>query len=101
MIVHIALYRWKNGTTEERVNNILMRIKQLKEKCDGIIDILCGKNYHKESKGFTHGIVVLAKNQQALDGYRFHPDHLIIAKDVEGMEEDGLGFDFKSDLQQA
>ena len=97
MIVHIALFRWKEGTKEELINNILRQIEQLKDKCDGITDILCGKNYHKESKGFTHGVVVIAEDQRALDKYRMHPNHKIIAKNVEEIEESGIGFDFKSD----
>ena len=95
MIVHIALFRWKEGTSEEKVNGVLTQIKLMKDKCDGIADIFCGKNYHKESKGFTHGVVVLAKDQASLDGYRKHPDHKIIAEHVEKIEEDGIGFDFK------
>ena len=98
MIIHIALFRWKQGTTQETIEKALQQVKQLKNKCNGIIDIFCGENYHKESKGLTHGIVIIAKDQNSLDGYRQHPDHKIIAKFIEAIEEDGLGFDFK-DLQ--
>ena len=98
MIIHIALFRWKQGTTQETIEKALKQVKSLKHKCEGIIDIFCGENYHKESKGLTHGIVILAKDQESLDRYRQHPDHKIIAKNIELIEEDGLGFDFK-DLQ--
>ncbi len=59
------------------------------------MDIFCGENYHKESKGLTHGIVIIAKDQKSLDGYRQHPDHKKIAQNIESIEEDELGFDFK------
>lgn len=95
MVIHIALFRWKNGTTEKEINNFLESIRQLKDKCSGIANIFCGKNYHQESKGITHGVVVLAENQEALDNYRNQPDHKIIAEKIELVEEDGLGFDFK------
>lgn len=95
MIIHIALFKWKEGTTQETIEDALDQIKQLKHKCNGIIDIFCGKNYHKESKGLTHGIVIIAKDQNALDEYRHHPEHKIIAKNTEAIDEDGLGFDFK------
>ena len=95
MIVHIALFRWKEGTPQEKIDNALKQLKELETKCDGIINIFCGKNYHKESKGFTHGVVVIAEDQKALDSYRAHPDHEIIAKIIEEIEEDGIGFDFK------
>jgi len=39
---------------------------------------------------------VLAKNQEALDAYRNHPDHQRVAKEIEEIEEDGIGIDFIS-----
>ena len=95
MIIHIALFRWKLGTTKRTIEKTLKQVKLLKNKCDGIIDIFCGENYHEESKGLTHGIVIIAKDQKSLDGYRNHPEHITIAKNIEIIEEDGLGFDFK------
>jgi len=95
MIVHIALFRWKEGTKQDHIDRLLETVKRLKTKCNGIVNILVGQNYHKESKGFTHGVVVLAKDQEALDNYRKHPDHKIVAKEIEKVEEDGLGFDFE------
>ena len=67
------------GQWKETIGEVLHQVKQLKDKCEGIIDIFCGENYHKESKSLTHGIVIIAKN-------------------IETIEEDGLEFDFK-DLQ--
>lgn len=94
MIIHIALFSWKNGTTKEEIDSIFESIRQLKNKCTGISNIFCGENYHKESKGLTHGVVVLADSQKALDDYRKHPDHKIIAEKIEIIEDDSLGFDF-------
>lgn len=96
MIIHIALYKWKSGATKEQVLNSLRKVQELKNKVDGIVDIFVGQNYHKESKGLTHGVVVVARNQEALDAYRSHPDHSIVAKEIESIEDDGLGFDFKN-----
>lgn len=95
MIIHIALFRWKKDVSDETIESALRKVKQLKDECGGIIDIFCGENYHKESKGFTHGVVVIAENQVALEKYREHPSHKVVAKDIEKIEEDGLGFDFK------
>ncbi len=95
MIIHIALFRWKENTTTQEINDALLSVKALENKCPGVKSIHCGKNFHKEAKGFTHGIVVLAENQNALDGYRQHPDHKFIAQKIEAIEEDGIGFDFQ------
>lgn len=96
MIIHIALYKWKNGTTKDQIMTSLRKVQELKNKVYGITDIFVGENFHKESKSLTHGVVVIAENQEALDEYRGHPDHLIVAREIESIEEDGLGFDFKN-----
>lgn len=96
MIIHVALFKWKEGTSAETIDRVLNDVKALKNECTGIKDIFVGKNYHKESKGLTHGVVVVAEDQHALDGYRNHPKHKEIAEAIEAIEEGGLGFDFES-----
>lgn len=62
----------------------------------GIESIRCGRNFSKHIKGFTHAVVVTARNKVALDAYRNHPSHLVVARKIEEMEEDGIGIDFES-----
>jgi|SRR3989344_2143958 len=95
MIVHIALYKFKSLVCEKDIQNTLQKVKNIKDKCSGIMDIFAGNNYHKESKNLTHGIVVLAQDQESLDNYRAHPLHKKITYFIESIEDDGLGFDFK------
>jgi len=95
MLIHLALFRWKKGTSEKKIKEALQKVKSLCKKCKGVKAIYCGKNFHSEAKGFTHGVVVLADNQEALDAYRQHPDHKDVAQEISAMEEDGLGFDFE------
>ena len=95
MIVHIALFRWKNGTPQNKINKVIKNIRQLKNKCNGVIDIMAGKNFSRYSEGFTHAIVVIGKNRTALKTYRNHPEHLRIAKEIDKMEEHGVGIDFE------
>lgn len=92
--IHIAIFKWKDGTSEEEVSEILSVIRNLRTKVPGVRDIRCGKNYHRASQGFTHGVVVFADDQAALQAYRNHPDHLRVAPVFESLELDGIGFDF-------
>jgi hypothetical protein len=96
MNIHIALFKWKSNATPEQISQALKNVQELKNKVDGIQDVFVGENYHKESKGFTHGVVVVAENQKSLDSYRKHPNHTIVADLIEKIEENGLGFDFKN-----
>jgi hypothetical protein len=96
MIVHIALFRWKKGTSEKKAAGTLKQVEAIQKKVSGIVSIHTGKNYHHESKGFTQGVVVIAKTQKALDAYRKHPIHQKLAPKIMKMEADGIGFDFQS-----
>lgn len=97
MIVHIALFKWKKGVTKERIEKALDDVRALKTKCKGVIDIMCGENFSKWSEGYTHAVVVLAKDREALQGYRDHPLHKVVAKEIESMEEgNGIGVDFEA-----
>ncbi len=94
MLIHIALFQWKAGTSQETIEQILGEVKALKEKVPGLIDIHCGENFSKWADGFTHAVVVLATDQSSLDAYRTHPDHEKVAQEIEQMEEKSLGVDF-------
>lgn len=96
MIVHMAIFKWKKDITEEEIHNILNQLRGLKDKVQGLMEIHCGKNISKWANDYTHAVLVLAKNQEALDSYRNHPDHQKIARKIEEMEEDSIGVDFIS-----
>lgn len=95
MITHIAIYKFKDSVTEEEIDSVLLEVKSLKDKVDGLDNILVGKNYNKWNEGYTHAIVVLAESQDALDAYRAHPDHAKVAEILDKMEDKGIGIDFE------
>lgn len=98
MITHIAIYKFREGSSEKEINIALLDVKALKDKVAGLSDVLVGKNYNKWNEGYTHAIVVLAENQGALDAYRAHPDHEKVVKVLDEMEDRGIGIDFE-DMQ--
>jgi len=95
MVVHIAIYKWKQNATEKEIEKALDDVRKLKHVLNGIHDIRCGKNFSKWNEGYTHAIIVLAKDREALEGYRNHPDHKEVATIIEKMELSGIGIDFE------
>jgi len=95
MVIHIALFKWRDDVAESEINGIMEEIEQLKGKIDEIVEIYCGKNFSKWSKGYTHAVIVMVENKEALDAYRNHPLHTPIAKKVEKLEEDSMGIDIE------
>lgn len=94
MNIHIALYKWKPGITDEQILSALKDIEGLASKVEGIIDITTGLNTSKYSEGYTHVILVRGKDQKAIDDYRSHPDHQKAAEVIDNMEDSGIGVDF-------
>ena len=94
MQIHIALYHWKDGTTEDQIDDALAQIASLEHKVTGIVEISCAKNESKYSEGYTHVILVRGRNAKALADYRSHPDHDVAAALIEAMEDKGIGVDF-------
>lgn len=94
MHIHIALYKWKTTATNEVIRNALNEVKSLADKVPGLIEISWGENTSKYGEGYTHVILVRAENQAAIDAYRGHPDHTKVAKEIEAIEDHGIGVDF-------
>ncbi|MCX6816246.1 MAG: Dabb family protein [Candidatus Aenigmarchaeota archaeon] len=94
MIVHIALFQWKKGTKEKEINKILGDIRALRE-IKGINNIHCGENFSRWAEGYTHAVVVLAKNTSALKAYMEDPVHKKIIEKIEKAEKKSMGIDFE------
>jgi len=95
MIVHIALYKWRESTTSAEIDEAIRQVRALKTKVPGLVDIRCGANFSRWNEGYTHAFVVLAQDRAALDSYRNHPDHQTVAKRIETMDAGSIGVDFE------
>ena len=96
MVIHIALFKWKSGTSAETIDELMSDIRALKNQIPQIVDIYAGENFSKWAKEYTHAVVVTTQNKDALDAYRNHPAHKPIADLCDALEADSVGFDFES-----
>ena len=83
-IKHIALFKFKEGTAQEQIDQVLDQILELSESIDGIEDYVGGINNSVEglNQGFTHGFVMTFKDETSLKNYGKHPVHQQAVKDV-------------------
>lgn len=96
MVVHIALFQWKSNISKTEIEQAFADVRALKGKVAGVIDIFCGENFSPWAEKFTHAVVVLTKDRNALNAYRKHPNHTDVAKRIEAMEDKSLGVDFEA-----
>ncbi len=96
MFTHIAIFKWKQGTNKTDINAALAEVEALQNKIPDIIEIRTGENQSRFSEGYTHVVLVRGKDKEAIETYRKHPWHLLVAAKIEAMEEHGIGVDFES-----
>ena len=96
-VKHIALIKFKEGTTPEQIDQAFDQLLELSESIEGIEDYVSGMNNSPENlnQGFTHGFVMTFKDGSARDAYLAHPDHDRVKAAVLPTVESVLIFDFE------
>lgn len=76
-VKHIALFKFKAGTTPEQVDDIFNQLLDLSESIPGVEDYVAGPNNSPEGldHGHTHAFVMTFADAAARDSYLVHPDH--------------------------
>jgi len=96
-VKHIALFKFKEGTAQEQIDQALDKILELSESIEGIEDYVCGINNSPEglNQGFTHGFVMTFSDAAARDAYLTHADHDRVKTAVMPSIESIVIFDFE------
>jgi len=96
-VKHIALFKFKEGTAQEQIDQALEKILELSESIEGIEDYVCGINNSPEglTQGFTHGFVMTFSDAAARDAYLAHADHERVKTEVLPSIESIIIFDFE------
>lgn len=94
MQIHVAIYRWKEGTSRDTILTALAKIKEVRSRIPGIMGIFVGENTSKYGEGYTHAIVVIGEDESALAAYRADSLHEEGAREIDTIEAAGVGVDF-------
>ena len=96
-VKHIALFKFKEGTAQEQIDQALEQLLELSESIDGIEDYVGGVNNSAEglSQGFTHGFVMTFRDAAARDAYLPHPDHERVKAAILPVIDSIVIFDFE------
>jgi hypothetical protein len=76
-VKHIGLLKFKEGTTQDQIDQVFNELMDVSENVPGIEDYVSGANTSPEglSQGYTHGFVMTFTDAAARDAYLPHPDH--------------------------
>jgi hypothetical protein len=96
-VKHIALLKFKEGTSQEQMDKVFEQLMDLSETISGIEDYVSGDNNSPEglNQGFTHGFVMTFSDAAARDVYLKHPEHDRLKVEVMPLVEAVLIFDFE------
>ncbi len=74
---HVVLFKFKDGTTDAQIGEVVDAFRALKQKIDLIQDFEYGTDVSVENKaqGFTHCFFVTFGDEKARDAYLPHPAH--------------------------
>lgn len=96
MLKHVVLFKFKEGTTPEKIKEVEQAFASLPGKIDVIKGFEAGTNVSVEnrSEGFTHCFVVSFSNEADRDAYLIHPDHKGFGKSLGGCLDKVLVVDY-------
>jgi len=96
-VKHIALMKFKEGTSEEQIDSAFDQLLDLTENVDGVEDYVSGTNNSplQLNKGFTHAMVVTFSDVAARDAYLAHGDRAKMHEGFLAILEDLAMVDFE------
>ncbi|MGB7582388.1 MAG: Dabb family protein [Sedimentisphaerales bacterium] len=96
MLKHIVLFKFKEGTTPEKIKEVEQAFAALPGKIDVVKGFEAGTNISPEnrSEGFTHCFVVSFSSAADRDAYLIHPAHKEFGKSIGGCVDKVLVVDY-------
>jgi len=96
MLRHVVLFKFKDGTTPEKIKEVEKSFASLPGKIDVIKGFEAGTNVSVEnrSEGFTHCFVVTFLNEDGRNTYLNHPAHNEFGKSLGGCLDKVLVVDY-------
>jgi|SRR5690606_11913949 len=94
--VHIVLFKFKEGTTVEQIQNLKSEILKQKGTVSGLLEISFGEDFTGRAKGFTHAEVAVFKDRKSLEDFNISAYHQqLIATHIKPVLEDIIVLDYQ------
>jgi hypothetical protein len=81
---HIAWFRFKDGVSDDRIEEHVRAVRSLAEIVPVVSAIECDRSYTDRAGGLTHCIIVTLPDRASLPLYLEHPAHVPIAEALVG-----------------
>lgn len=95
VVEHIVIFKLKQESTEAEKEELIQRLRGLKGKVEGMIDLSAGESFTDRHQGYSVGLVVRFENREALERYGPHPAHVPVVEYVRQVCEDVIAVDYE------
>ena len=94
--IHITLFKFKQGTTAEQIQNLKNEILKQKDVIPGILEISLGEDFTGRANGYTHAEIAVFKDRKSLEYFNTADYHQqLIVMHVRPLLEDILILDYQ------
>lgn len=98
MLKHIVMWKLKDFaegcSREENARKIKAMLEALKGKIEQIVDLEVGINIDHSDMAFDAVLISVFNDEQALEKYRVHPEHVKVSEFVSKVREDRTTVDY-------
>ena len=84
MILHIVLFKWKEGTTKAQVDALEAAMSQLPAAIPGLKALQLGADMKFREGNADWALAALFENQEDWQAYQVHPAHQAVVKEHAG-----------------
>jgi hypothetical protein len=96
MIVHLVCFKYREDADRSARATHRERLRALAD-IDGILDLKVGEDVVRSARSYDTGLVVLFRDQSALEQYQVHPRHVPVAQFGVGLCASIVAADFEAD----
>ena len=96
-VKRIVLFKFKNGTTDETIGQILNGLADLKDKISGVNDFCSGSYSSPDglNQEYTHALIMTFADEASRDAFGPHEAHQKLVEELVVPNLEGiLAFDF-------
>lgn len=97
MLKHIVLFKFKENNKDLRDAQILTvkgMLDRLAREIDSIVELKTGVNISTRAAAFDFALEVILENEEGLESYRIHPEHVKVLDYLSSVELETVVVDY-------
>lgn len=94
MVRHVVIWRLHENNQENR-SEISGLLRELPNRIDDLESLEVGSNFNPSEFAWDLVLITTHKNKTALENYKKHPEHIIVADRIKKLAKDRAVVDFE------